>query len=334
MTNHIIIGVDQENDFQFSDVSKDSNRKNTQNVVDMLKGKKFAGSVRPTVYVQPISFFEGSIDVIVIKNSNNTPYYLTERAEGYGVHPNNIYTRIQDTNTAINSSADLDKIEYLWRKRFGLTKTPFDRLEIYLGEPENWVNSPQGEMHKYYKYFPEFTIDYRNDGDDRKGYQYYLFSQMNHSSRWHDIIIKYHQTILTEIEGVTLDSGRYFTPVPELDGISLSDRGSWDITLRYYIKNSFLYKLNHFFFKNEFSSEAKYARERFMKVILLFKSIREKEEFKQYVIDNENDIEKYSSEVHLPYIPEKLEGYIDNAFDEDYRNALIMQKMLIDFRNN
>ena len=40
---YIIIGVDQENDYGIVDITSDSNRKNTQNIVDFLKDKKFAG---------------------------------------------------------------------------------------------------------------------------------------------------------------------------------------------------------------------------------------------------------------------------------------------------
>lgn len=49
---YIIIGIDEENDYSFLDISNDCNRKNTQNIVDFLKDKKFSGGIRPTVYVQ------------------------------------------------------------------------------------------------------------------------------------------------------------------------------------------------------------------------------------------------------------------------------------------
>lgn len=329
---YIIIGVDEKDNYQLKDIKKDSNRKNTQRIVDMLKDKPFAGSIRPTVFVQPIDYSGITIDVIVIKNSNTTPFYLNSRAKGYGVEPYNIYTRIQDTNTPINSSADLDKVEYLWRKRFGLTQTPLERLEVYLSEPENWVNSPEGEMQKYYKYFPEFTIDYRNNGDGRNGYQYYLFSQTDSSPNWHDIIIKYHQTKLTEIEGVSLDGGRYFTPVPETDGISFNNYGEWDITLKYFTKNSFRFILNTFFYRNEYNLEAEYSRDRFFDAILLFDSEEEKDAFKDYVITHKEEIDEHKKTVSIPYIPPKIDDYVENAFIEDYKHALVMRIMLDDFR--
>lgn len=116
----IIIGVDEDDNYNIRDVSEDEGRRNTQNIVDFLKDKKFAGGLRPTVYVKSYQILGKTIDAIVILNDNNTPYYLTDKFQG--IRANYIYTRIQDTNTPIDRSADLDKVEFLWKKRFGLTQ--------------------------------------------------------------------------------------------------------------------------------------------------------------------------------------------------------------------
>ena len=55
----IIIGVDEENDYSICDIRNDSNRRKTQDIVSFLREKKFAGGIRPTVFVLPISLFEG-----------------------------------------------------------------------------------------------------------------------------------------------------------------------------------------------------------------------------------------------------------------------------------
>ncbi len=122
---YIIIGVDEENGYQIADVKNDPNRKNTQKIVDFLKDKKFAGGIRPVVHVEQVSLYRGDIDVIVIENSHNTPFYLTEQFEG--VRANHIYTRVMDTNTPIDKSADINNVEYLWRKRFYLDESPLER---------------------------------------------------------------------------------------------------------------------------------------------------------------------------------------------------------------
>lgn len=54
-----------------------------------------------------------------IKNTSNTPYYLIDDFNDgkVKVYANNIYG---DTNTPKKKTADIDKIEYLWKKRFGI----------------------------------------------------------------------------------------------------------------------------------------------------------------------------------------------------------------------
>lgn len=51
------------------------------------------------------------LDVIIIKNSHDTPFYLTQRYKK--VNPNHIYTRVMDTNTPPNNSTDIHFVEYL-----------------------------------------------------------------------------------------------------------------------------------------------------------------------------------------------------------------------------
>src|SRR5699024_11987818 len=80
---------------------------------------------------------------------------------------------------------------------------------------------------KYHKQFPEFSIEYTLD-DNGNGYQYYLFNQTDITPHWREIRIYYHQTQLFSTEGVSLDGGRYFTPTPFTDGISIENPHKWD----------------------------------------------------------------------------------------------------------
>ena len=100
-----IIGVDEENDYSFSSVKTDLNRRNTQQLVNFIWEKHFTGGVRPIVSVESLGFDEIEIDVIVVHNSDVTPFYLTEKFQS--VMPNNIYTRVMDSNTPKNKSVDL-----------------------------------------------------------------------------------------------------------------------------------------------------------------------------------------------------------------------------------
>ena len=112
---YIIIGVDEENNYAILDVTQDTNRRNTQMLTDFIRGKKFAGDFRPVVTVEQVQLKDGLIDVIVVHNSTNTPYFLKEKYKG--VFANNIYVRLQDSNTPVDKSADFYQIEYLYFER-------------------------------------------------------------------------------------------------------------------------------------------------------------------------------------------------------------------------
>lgn len=199
---YIIIGVDEENGFKLLDVSADPNRRTTQNIVDFLRDKRFAGSIRPTVNVTNLTIGKESIDVLIIHNDRNTPYFLTENYQG--VYENNIYTRVMDSNTPKNRSADIWHIERLWKKRFGIDAAALDRVMIYLRQPKDWVGGDESSV-RFYKYAPEFTIEDISVSDVRNDYEFYLFGQSDSRPHWYDINIKYHQTVLASLGGAALD---------------------------------------------------------------------------------------------------------------------------------
>ena len=228
---YIIIGIDEENDYSTFSLKDDINRKNTQQLVDFLRDKHFAGGVRPVVSVESNLFGENNLDVIVVHNSDETPFYLTDNYQS--VMSNNIYTRVMDSNTPKNKSADISHIEMLWKKRFGLLASPLERMKIYLYDATLWDESPDDNSIEklYYRFSPEFTIQTVID-DSKDGYQYYLFNQTDIHPRWYDINLYYHQTMLTSLEGLFLDGGRYFTPSPRTDGVSLTEYHNWDVTFK------------------------------------------------------------------------------------------------------
>lgn len=332
LSNHdglIIIGVDEETDYSICDVANDQNRKKTQDIVAFLREKKFAGGIRPTVYVQPLSLNQTTIDVIVICNDRNTPYFLTGTYQG--VFANNIYARIMDTNTPKNASADINVIEKLWKKRFGIDATALERALLFLQKRYDWVDSDDGK--KFYKYAPEFTLEDIQAEDGRNGYEFYLFNQCDSRPRWYDINIYYHQTLLYSLGGVALDGGRCFSSTPQTDGISLYKESYHhrDISYKYFIKGSIEYTVHLFYITDDMDEELT-ARQRFLDCVLVFESEFERMKFRDFVIAN---YEKYDIDAfrnRLPCFPD-LEGYNMDAFKKDYLQSQLLQQMLKDFRS-
>lgn len=163
---YIIIGVEDKTGVIRGNLDKDPNRRDQQKIIDFLKDKKFANGIRPTVYMHTIN--DKDIDIIIIKNTSTTPYYLKEDCEG--IYRGNIYTRIGDTNTPKKETADNDKVAYLWRKRFGLDLTPFEKAKLLLKSPKDWLPMGTDGIHTtnideckrvwFNKHFPEYTLSY------------------------------------------------------------------------------------------------------------------------------------------------------------------------------
>lgn len=74
-----------------------------------------------------------------------------------------------------------------------------------------------------------------------------------------------------------------------------------------------------------------YARDRFEECILIFVSDTEKENFKDYAASKWSKRQDYLEDVRLPRM--ELPGvYREDAFKEEYENALVLKKMLDEYR--
>lgn len=325
-TGYIIIGIDEERDYSVVDVSNDPNRRNTQKLVDFLKDKKFAGGIRPVVHVESINRTCGIIDVIVIENSDNTPFYLTDKYEG--VRANNIYTRVMDTNTPITGSADINYIEQLWRKRFHLDNTPVEKFYYYLRNPDDWEAIQDTDMGYFYKYSPEYTIICEKDVSTN-GYEYYIFGQLDIKPSWWLITLRYYQTAIEQFQGIALDGGRSFVVAPNR---------AYDIQNRevsrfgFYIKNDLRFRLLEFYYHKETCD--KYSHSIYMNAVVIFKSKDEYKCFLNYVrthMKEYHSIYTKMSTTGLPHFP-NLPGYKMDSFAKEYKDAFVMQQMLNEFR--
>ena len=108
---YIIIGV--TDDFEVVGVQK---WRKSNEIFDFLKSKKFAGDHIPEVELRQMYYKYKKVDVLIIKSSKNVPFYITEKYKS--VNPFQIYTRVGDTNTPENSSANYNDTEKLWRIHF------------------------------------------------------------------------------------------------------------------------------------------------------------------------------------------------------------------------
>jgi hypothetical protein len=285
---YIIIGVDEEKDFCICGVDHDGhNRKNTSNIVDFLRDKKFAGEIRPTVKVEIMICDNIEIDVLVIYSARHTPYYLT--SEYQGVCANNIYTRIQDTNTPKNKSADVHHVEMLWKRRFGLDASVFDRFLILLDEAEQWEGSFGNYEPIYHKNFPEFRIEEIADTLQYESYPqgaYYL----NPTMSFIDMRLLYFNAEIKKIKTLTLDGRSIHIPCPQSKVLSFDKCRDWSLFQCYYYD---LTKLEGKLLKMMTSGTLEYHSRHFNKDIHLFLIFNNEEDqisFEDFAIKHQNEI--------------------------------------------
>lgn len=211
---YIIIGV--TNKMEIVGVSSDSFRRNTQQMTDFLKNKKFAGDFRPSVHVESVVIEGKEIDIIVIENSQNTPFYLREQFRG--VNPNNIYTRIQDTNTPKTATADIDKVEYLWKKRFGLVQTIKERFVVALEDYKNWFQDLGNKTYMYSKIYPEYHMDIEQKCElDCEAIKCFY---TNEKAYLYEVKCFYNNTIIYETNIWAVDEYRKFIVKPMIKSLN------------------------------------------------------------------------------------------------------------------
>lgn len=326
---YIIIGIDEENDYFITGVEEDNNRRNTQNLVDFLKDKKFAGDMRPTVCVETIEIDDKLIDVIKVCNSLNTPFYLKERF--LQLNPNNIYARIQDTNTPVNRSADINIVELLWKKRFGLLLTPIEHFNYLLLDKSHWKVSPvQSKVVYYHELEPQYVIEYElTDSLYRTGHEYFFLNQPDVRPMWRTIGLKYFNTCLLELSGNMLNGEKHFTNTPLFNEMSIEEPND-KILYACWVKNTLEYNL-HLFFLDEENSESMLSEKLLMENVLLFEDENEHQMFNSYVKTHWCNKDEYIDRDYEVYIP-KVIGKDLRPFVVELFDIHILQNMLIEFR--
>jgi len=89
--------------------------KKSHELIDYVKSKGFAGGHMPDFELLQIFYKFHKIDVLWIKSSKYVPFYITKKYKDVGTQ---IYTRVGDTNTPKDESANYNDIEKLWRIHF------------------------------------------------------------------------------------------------------------------------------------------------------------------------------------------------------------------------
>ena len=314
----IIFGV-RDKTMEIMGSENDPHRRNQQNVVDFLRSVKFAGQIRPRVEVRSIQIQNHEIDIFIIRNSSDTPYYLTEdyRDKRYAADTGkngkivlaaHIYCRVMDNNTPIDGNADLIEIETLWKKRFGLLQTPLEQLSILLNEPKSWIEE---EALYYHKQFPQFTIRVSWDADEDKEVvrsespMFYHYVQTDSKAYYGMLRVFHYGTQLYSHQVTGLDGHRLCAPCPERGYIGQSITGDYKISYRYYEKDDIAYKLLRFLtyhYDEVYGHEASVVYRKLMSIVLLFSDSKERSQFEDYILQHNDAYKQLFSDDNYPEI--------------------------------
>ncbi|SEL42675.1 ATP-binding protein [Ruminococcus albus] len=346
--SYIICGIEDKS-FNIIGVENDTNRRNQQNIVDILRSVSFAGSVRPRIEVRTIQISGHDIDVIIVKNSFDVPYYLEKQYQdsnikspegkriGKIVYPYHIYTRVVDNNTAIDKNADINDIEYLWKKRLGLNDTPLQLIYKLLQNPDDWEYEDDVYYHKLY---PQYTIknefDYENEDFNELCKEevpvMYHYVQCDSSTHYGRISIFHYSTKLYSCQSTSLDGPRALVPCPECEYLHFNNPLDTDATFRYYLEDSIDWKLLCFF-KNKKDKttglEASIAIRRHMHVVLLFTEKKQHDLFVQHILSHK---EVYYSKKEEIKLKNKIPNDIHKKAQEHMIDAYTFNTMLSELR--
>jgi len=275
----------------------------TADFIKYLRSKKFAGDNIPDVEVRTVTIEQHELDVLIIYNSNRTPFYLAEEflvGQRYKekVRAGAIYTRVNDMNTDRDKTANIHDTEYLWKKRFGYDLQPYDRFLYLLDDINGWSECNWDSVkYQYYKMHPEFKISI----DDTKPiYENLSFFYDDPQMIFSPMKLDYYGTTLYETEFWGMDMGRCNIPKPECASIGISYR------YYYYIKNSIHWKLFRLMNKNK---EVCCDRSGMIVPVMIFDDDRDRMKFENYFtkVDKLEIETKLKNDVIMQHIMSKEE---------------------------
>jgi putative abi-alpha protein len=357
---YLIFGV-KDKTYEICGVSED-NRLNTVNVVNFLRNKKFVGNVRPTVRVETITVEGKELDILIIENSHYTPFrlsqdfkYESKKSDGKDivktVKAHNVYTRIQDTNTPIDKTADPDKEEKLWRKRFHIDEPVHIKAMYYLESPKDWESSetdwsdsyivtdeqedlnlklyrPVWNNRYYYRYAPEYSINFTSYCSDISNEHFLCLLFPDSSGTVMDVIVKVNNQIVYNHFYVNLDGTRAKLIRPRSDAIILNDNPfGRTFTMSYIVKGSFDYMVNEFLIKSQNSNDIGHCIRRWKKYVIQFESEYEKSKFEEHIM-SEYDDALYDQEIGNieDIVPENKLRDLDVNHNKLYKDAKVLMR--------
>lgn len=296
---YIIIGVDDVSHEIIGVDGSDKNRKNTNEIKNLLIGdQKFFGDIRPMVYVENIHIDGKVLDVLVIEKSFDVPFILKNdfpkrakaRDDNEGsskerfLKKYHVYTRVNDSNTPIDKSADPDKVDLLYKRRFRVNESAWDKALYYLSHPDDWLDTKEESKDKYYyKYAPEYSVEFTDEKILGRDFLTLLFP--NPDGKKYEVVVKVHDIVVYKGFYSLYDGARCKMISPKYDCVVFDPDSNQEdyIHMFYVIEDSFEYRLMKFLIARMSDHDKSRYLSVWEKYVLVLESDYELDDFKKYL---------------------------------------------------
>ena len=217
---YLIYGVNDS--FEIIGVDEGETRRTQADIISYLNTQSFAFHHIPSIELHSIKINGKTIDVVVIKNCNHKPFFLTKNVnkDGVKIQAGTIYSRFSDVNTAKDLCANPYEIEAMWRQRFGLDKKASDRFINVLLDVANWKYD--GIDSAFYDVDPDFTIkiESKNEAGGEYWWEKKVLEEPPRKASYH---LKYKGVILHDIVTIFYKSENLKIVSPEIEHIAYPD---------------------------------------------------------------------------------------------------------------
>ena len=300
---------------------KEEERKKEANIRDALGKLQFAKDIRPKITFEPIYMENKLLDVLIIDDVLNTPIYLNKQ---YGeMIQGCIYSREGDRNTPDRENALPSQIEALWKKRFGLIKSPLDYIIEHLTNKNEWKRTNDGY---FYICKPEYKLyQYDDEEDNQKNKSiYYAWTQFDKSTHFTYLDVKMNETVLDTYQIAHLDNNRLRIPTPDFKFIHGCQYG-------YYIKNSASYKVLEFLRDKE-NEDENIAFNKLSQIILIFETTEEQNAFEKYLEYHLDEFKKRKDNISVK-LNLKEQSWKEPGIKDDIKTGQALNEMLLEWKS-
>ncbi|GAA6166356.1 AlbA family DNA-binding domain-containing protein [Sessilibacter corallicola] len=240
----IIFGV--SDDYEINGLNDKNLRRTQADILNFLRTISFANNKIPNIKIDSLQINGKELDILTIRNENHKPYFLTkdETKKGTTVRAGTIYSRLGDSNTPKDSSANPEEIEKMWCQRFNLDKKASERFIDILVDYNNWKYD--GISKAFYDIDPDFKIEIGSH--EGKGGQYWWEESLAEKPYRFHYHLRYKSVELYKLLVVRFKNENLKIPFPNVEFINLPENDNNHeekiyCDLFYYIKNTIEYSL-------------------------------------------------------------------------------------------